>query len=297
MGKYDFVDKRYFLKPERLAELLSVGLYHRRFGVEARDLKELSGDYQSLGGAFGILQRDGLFLNEKHGLKYGIELENYSDFSMPRRILTYDACEYEKQAKEIARTHEKYDSFEEKKSRMKEGDSYTPIVNVVVYLGSSHWRGGTALRDIFNLSEGVLPHNYDKIQNYTFALIEAEYVNPSDYETDLKLFFRAMQCRYDKERLQVLLQSEEYQELEWETECAIVVHLGIKNLIKKVVEEEESMCKAMRDWAKEERETGRQEGREEERISAIQELLKNGIPKEFILRLKYTEEEYAEAIS
>ena len=50
------------------------------------------------------MERDAIFVCEAQRIKYGLEIETSSDQAMPRRFLTYDACEYEKEAGEITVT-------------------------------------------------------------------------------------------------------------------------------------------------------------------------------------------------
>ena len=72
-----------------------------------------------------------------------------------------------------------------------------------------------------------------------------------------------MQARYDKRKLYQLLQREDFQNLKSVTQRAIAVHLNNKEIIQKVVEEKEEMCKAIRDLKRDWKMEGRQEGRQE----------------------------------
>lgn len=283
MGKYDALDKAYFGTPERLAELISQGIHHGKLQILSEDLDILPRKYPSLRTDGGEYERDGICFCRKYDVKYGIEIELYADQSMPRRILTYDACEYEKEAKEIKMKHKKakeLDGFEELKSGMKAEDEHYAIVNCVLYLGRGRYRGGRDMREYIN-GERLHPLIAEKVQNYSFIVIEADYVNPEEYQTELKLVFEALQTRGDKQRMKKLFQEDRFQHMSRETQKIIAVHLNQKDIIKKVVEEGEDMCKAMRDWAREERAIGRKEGkkegREEGRIQGNKEALKSSI--------------------
>ena len=100
----------------------------------------------------------------------------------------------------------------------------------------------------------------DKIQNYSFPLVEADYVNPLYYRMELRQFFRAMQSRYDKHKLAELFEEESFQNITTETQKIIALHLDVKELKKKVIEEDEDMCKAYRELVKDWKQEGRQEG-------------------------------------
>ena len=109
----------------------------------------------------------------------------------------------------------------------------------------------------------------DKIQNYSFPLVEADYVNPLDYRTELRQFFRAMQSRYDKHKLAELFEEESFQNITTETQKIIALHLDVKELKKKVIEEDEDMCKAYRELVKD----WKQEGDKHRLIKDVQNLM------------------------
>lgn len=100
------------------------------------------------------------------------------------------------------------------------------------------------------------------IRDYGIQVVEADFVNPEDYRTDLKEFFMALQCRNDGKKLRALLQSDEFQHLEHETEMAIAVNLNLKPIITKMEEEEISMCKAFEELMIEQEELGMEKGME-----------------------------------
>lgn len=264
MGKKDIYDKAYFTEPNRLAELICNGIYHGKVPICADNLRRLEQKYPTLTGSSGELERDGIFLYEKHGIKYGLEIENYSDYGMPRRVLTYDACEYERDASQIRIKHEKkrdYSNFEERKSGIKIDEGYYPVITMVLFLGQGHFKGKATLKECLQISEKLKPYVSEKIQNYGFPILEADYVNPLDFHTELREFFRAMQCRYDKSRLAELFQEEAFQNLSMDTQIIIAIHLEMEKLTNKVIEEKENMCKAYRELVEDWKEEGRNEGR------------------------------------
>ena len=264
MGRYDVLDKRYFSDPERFAELIEVGILKRREKINPEKLVKLDGIYESLRSVTGEYERDGLKLYEDHRVKYGVEIEKNSDLRMTSRISIYDMCEYEKSAADRKAVHKKkkdYRDFSELKSGKVSDEKEYPIVNVVLYVGMGRYKGSRSMADEFyELPSRVKPFLQSKIQNYSFTLMEADYVNPMDFETELRQFFEAMQARNDKARLLELFDSKEYQELSTDTKKIIAIHLDNKELIKKVVEEEVEMCKAIRDMIRDSKEEGLAEG-------------------------------------
>ena len=83
----------------------------------------------------------------------------------------------------------------------------------------------------------------------------------------------------DKHKLAELFEEEAFQNITTETQKIIAVHLDVKELKKKVIEEDEDMCKAYRelvkDWKQEGRLEGKREGRQEGRQEGILEGQKN----------------------
>lgn len=219
------------------------------------------------------------------------------------RVMTYDACEYEYQMREIGQRHKNrsnYQSYREKKSRIKESDFLLPTVTVVLYLKEGRWEGRRCLSQMFHMSARSREMLGSALQDYDFPLIEADFADPQSYNTDLKEFFRAMQCRKDREKLRKLFQTKEFQRLCPETELVIARHLHIKSLINKMEKEELPMCKAFDDLMKEERREGKREGRREgkreERLRIIRQMAKEGLDETSISRItKCTREELAAA--
>lgn len=279
MGKYDAIDKEFVREPAHAAEIISNAVYKCRLRVLPQELEVIHPKCKASGKTGAELERDALFLCKKHAVKYGIEVENYTDYGMPRRILGYDAGEYEKEADEIWKEHKKngdLKDFVERKSRMKETDGYYGIVNVVVYLGAGHYKGRQSLKECLkNPPDKIRPLIYEQIEDYQFKVFEVEREKPENYHTELRQFIEAMQARYDKKKLSNLFEREEFQNLSTLTQRALAVHLGNSTLCRKVIEEGENMCKALRDLEKDWKMEGRIEGRIEEGISTIRLFLKD----------------------
>lgn len=267
MGKYDSLDTAYFTSKERMAEIIRVGLFRNEGGPLAKELAPIRTKYPSLKSESGANERDGLFLCENHNVKYGLEIENYADYGMAKRIFVYDACEYESEVLELESAHKvnkDFSDFEEIKSKLKKTDRLYPVINTVLYLGPGRYKGRRNMYELFrSCPSSVKPYLADKIQNYGFAVVEADYTNPENYKTELRQFFQAMQARNDFIRLKGLFEREDFINLSSETQKVIAIHLDNKIMTKKVVEEEEDMCKAIRDMLKEAKSEGIIEGKEE----------------------------------
>lgn len=307
MGKKDIADKPYFSDCGRFAELMNVALYQGQEILLPEHLTAQRRKYPSLSDAGGESERDVLMLDTRRNIYYGIEIETESDYGMPRRVMAYDAGEYEYQMREIDRVRRErreYRSYREKKSRMREDDFLCPTVTLVLYLGEGRWKGRRKLSQMFRTSKETRELLAGKLQDYDFPLIEADHVDPADYNTDLREFFQAMQCRRDRQKLKMLFQTERFQGLSPETERVIARHLHIARLVHKMEKEELPMCKAFnelmaeerREGKKEGRREGKREGKREEKLRIIRQMRKEGLDESFISRMtKCTREELAAA--
>lgn len=300
MGKKDITGKAFFADCERFAELLNVNLYNGETVIYPKDLEQIQRHYPSPRRK-GEKNRDLLMKNIKQNVLYGLELETESDYSMPERMLVYDACEFEQQIAEIEKRHDKNNekrNYREKKSRLAEGDFLMPVINVVLYLGNNQWEGRRKLSELFQIPEDVKKCSNLKKAEYEFALIEADYVDINNYQTDLREFFQAMQCRKDKKRLNELCRTEKFQHLRADTEWAIAAYIDKEKLTAKIEKEGMKMCQAfdelMADKWEEGKLEGKLEGRNQERIFIIRQLQKEGADEAFISRVtNCTKEELA----
>lgn len=128
----------------------------------------------------------------------------------------------------------------------------------------------------------------EMLPDYGFPLLEADYVDAEAFETDLREFFQAMQCRNDKEKLRELLESERFKRLTEETAWTIAVHLDRKRLETRIEKEEFGMCIALDELLADERAEGRR--------SIIRNMIQQGLDEEFICSIAgCTQQEFASA--
>lgn len=103
MGKKDIVDRPFFSDRERFAELVNAVLYGGRQILLPENLVLHRRKYPSLSSAGGESERDVLMEDAVQNICYGIEIETESDYSMPERVINYDACDYGFQMRELDR--------------------------------------------------------------------------------------------------------------------------------------------------------------------------------------------------
>ncbi|MBD5501108.1 MAG: hypothetical protein HDR10_07910 [Lachnospiraceae bacterium] len=299
MGKKDLAGKDFFADRRRFAELLNAILYHGKDYIQAEELELVKRVYPSLSGK-GEMSRDIFMKDVKRNICYGLELETESDYSMPERVMVYDACELEQQVKEISKQQKENaqagnkPDYREKKSRMKETDFLLPVVTVVLYLGTDHWEGRRKLSELYHISEETEELMQELLPDYGFPLLEADYINAEAFETDLREFFLAMQCRNDKKKLKELFQTECFRNFKEETAWAIAVHLDRERLMPKIRKENSDMCNAIEEIFEDGKMEGRAEGRAEGRSIIIRNMIHEGMDREFICRITgCSQEEFA----
>ena len=276
MGKKDTYTRPFMANKERFAELINVHIYQGKDFVKPEMLKKLRGGYPALASATGEKVRDILMEQESPRMRYGMELETGIDYGMPERIMLYDTGEYEEQIRERnknKRSKGENQSYTEKKSRMKMGERFVPVITIVLYLGEGKWDASQRLTEMLEISSKVQKYAGRFIQDYGIQVVEADFVNPEAYRTDLKEFFMALQCRNDRKKLRALLQSDEFQHLEHETEMAIAVNLNLKPIITKMEEEEISMCKAFEELMIEQEELGMEKGDADRLIKSVEHVI------------------------
>ncbi len=121
----------------------------------------------------------------------------------------------------------------------------------------------------------------DKFPDYKFTLVEADFLDVKEFETDLKDFFGAMQCRNDKRKLKELIKTERFRRMKEDTAWAVAMYLDRKWLTAKGEKEGLDVCKALEELLKDER----MEGEREERISIIRNMVREGLDHEMIRKV------------
>lgn len=299
MGKKDITGKSYFRDTVRFAELMNSILYHGEKMILPENLISIEREYPSLSGKVDK-HRDVFMEDIRYRILYSLELETESDYSMPERIMVYDACEYERQIGTLITVHEKEntkDGYREWKSRLREEDTLMPVITVVLYLGMDHWEGRIRLSELFYVHGNIRTWPDIGIPEYGFHLAEADYVEAEHFKTDLREFFQAMKYRKDKKKLKELFHSERFNNLSSEAAQAIAVHIDRKRLLPKVKKEGVVMCQAFDELMEDMKMEGIKEGERKERISIIRQMLKEGMDEALIRRISQCSAEELAAVA
>lgn len=129
MGKKDLTGKEFFADKERFAELMNAFFYQGEKKIKAQELEQATRLYPAFHGK-GEMSRDVFMKDTLRNICYGLELESESDYSMPERVMVYDACEFESQIREMARRHEKELLQTERFRHLKEETAWAIAVHI-----------------------------------------------------------------------------------------------------------------------------------------------------------------------
>lgn len=241
-----------------------------------------------------------LAMKEQDGIKYlllGVEAQAYVSTVMPVRSMMYDVIEYENQIGQIAARHK-----EERKSRKKgllqsdltkeesqgkerleageflsgfwKDDHLSPVITLVLYLGTEKWWGPVSLHEMMQLSDESMK---SWIADYKINLVTPEQMSDQEidrYHTSMREVMRYLKYSNDKDKIKEILHTyPEYQSLEKTAAHVIQILTNTKAVFEgKYIEEEKvNMCKAIDDWMEEAKMEGRAEGRIEEQKNTARE--------------------------
>ena len=186
----------------------------------------------------------------------GIENQDEIDYSLPIRVMCYDAGAYENQALGIRKAVRKkgkgltageYLYGFEKKSRL------YPTVTFVLYYGEKEWDGPRDIHgmlDFTNIPEILR----EKISNYRIYIIEVRKLADTDvFRTDVKQVFDYIRFSGDKKKLRELVAKDAaYTCLEEDAYDMVTAYAGEEEMFGKKGKHKKggkvNMSKGLREW-------------------------------------------------
>ena len=241
------------------------------------------------------------------GMKFvivGIENQEEPDYGIPFRNMAYDVGVYGKQMREIRREVRDESAPEslmpgEYLYGFKKDSKLHPVITFVLYSGEESWDGARSLHGILDFTD--VPESLRSMTpDYKINIIEIRnFDNTEVFQTDVKQVFDFIRLSGDKEALLELVESDDsYHHMDDDAFEVIVTYTNSKELGKRMEQmqqeskekgEKMDMCKAIRDLMNDSRAEGREEGREAGRIEGIRKmtenLLKESVSKEIIMRV------------
>jgi len=144
----------------------------------------------------------------------GTEFQSFVDYSMPVRIMDYDALEYKDQIQTIKSVHKKEAITSGKipgvdLSPLTKEDRLTPVITLVLYMGADPWDAAQSLQELLNLSN--VPQEFKKyIPDYPLHVLDVCHTSDErllEFPKDLASMFLTIKYQKDFKALQTVLKS------------------------------------------------------------------------------------------
>ncbi len=301
----DTVLKRYLSDNTRYADLINGMVFHGRQVVTPQDLSPW--DSQSTTYENRSIYRD-LIKKTAFGINFaviGIENQQQVHYLMPLRAAEYDIANYRAQATEKSKQIHALCAPQsltssEYLSGFRKSDHLHPCITLILFYGEE-WDGSRDLHGLLDFSD-IPEELHGLIPNYSLNLLEINKLPQTDiFHSDLKQVIDISQCAKDKKKMKKLVESDEaFQHMDadaYDVAAAMVHSKELEAYRETHKEGEMNMCKALQDWAEEERTLGRAEGLAEGMAHLIQSfssLVQDGILslQEAARRIQMSEEEF-----
>lgn len=305
MKNFDALTKQYISDNERFADLFNYFVFHGKQvltpeGLEERGVTEVAIPY--IGKEYKTVQkvRDILkacVAKEADDVVYvlfGLESQSSIHYAMPVRNMLYDAMNFSAQVETLTKKNRQDKALKgsaEYLSGLRKDDRLVPVVTLTLYWGTEKWDGPRSLREMLEDTE---PEILKLVPDYRMHLVspaEMDEASLNLLHTELNQVFGGIKAAADGvQALKKLEKEPAYRALSAESAKVLSAAIGLDIDIPEGGTV--NMCKALEEYArenkKEGREEGRAEGREEgraeghmeaiaESISALVETLKIGI--------------------
>ena len=261
MGASDEYQFDYLDHNEYFADQVNGALFKGRQVVKPKELEPADAQAVYLGKEAGA-RRNYKAVADKVRLWRGrlihilaVENQTFVDYHMVLRNMLLEALSYQKQWKQMKRTHESAKDLksgtDEFLSGMSKAEKLIPVITLVVYCGTEHpWDGAKCLHDLLNVDEELK----EFVSNYRLNLYDChEHDSFDEYKTGLRQLFEVVRFGKDEAMLTKLLEENRdiYSRIDSETreliETVGKVHLGKEYNVMENGEKKYDMCKAFVD--------------------------------------------------
>lgn len=277
MGRKDLWQSDYFDDKRRFADMINGAFFKGEQIIKAEELEEVDPKlvhHEKSGEAVSVI-RDKVYKWRGQQICICVlENQTYVDYRMVFRVMLEEAVSYIKEQKRLYKKREEAGykfNGNEYLSQMRKEEKYTPVITLILYLGTEDmWDGARSLYEMLEINEVWKPFVTDhKLNLFDYH----EYRDFSFFNTENRIIFELLACAKDEGKMEETIKKNQYI-LDKETVKAILGMLGIKvNLNKIRLRKQEGagydMCKAWDDH----KERGRQEGRREEQKEGLVSLI------------------------
>ena len=197
------------------------------------------------------------------------------------RNMVQDALSYAAQVEETAKKHRLNKDLRdggEYLSGFSKQDRLTPVITITLYWNSGKWDAPRTLHEMLDVSDQEI---LQYISDYHLNLVVPDEIDDFGvFETDLGVVLQMLQCAKDKQKMKAVLAEKNRMLVEKDTVDLLEECVNLKIAVSQENEEVVDLCKALQDWAEEERAEGRAEGIEQGieqgKILMVVSLMKDG---------------------
>lgn len=282
MREKSIMSRRFISQNEVFADIFNYHLYQGKQVIKEDDLEERDSTEVAV-----LIQDEKAYAVEKIRdilkecvikttaqavyLILGIENQSQLHYAMPVRKFLYDALGYTKQVEEISKKNireKKYKNRAEYLSGFRKEDKLKPVITLVVYWGADEWDAPRSLHEMLEVDD---PDILQFVDDYKLKLvIPGEITDFEKFHSDARYVLEFIGASKNKEKLQKIMQNPVYEQLDSETTKMINCFTGANIKINKG-KGVSNVCLAIKQMLEEEREKGKQEGRQE--CLAIKQML------------------------
>ena len=283
---------KYIRDNRKFADLCNYYLYHGKPIVKPEELVEA--DVTILGTPFTSKGTQNLekirdilkncAIKSTNGITYliiGVENQTNIHYAMVIRNMVQDALSYAAQVEETAKKHRLNKDLRdggEYLSGFSKQDRLTPVITITLYWNSGKWDAPRTLHEMLDVSDQEI---LQYISDYHLNLVVPDEIDDFGvFETDLGVVLQMLQCAKDKQKMKALLAEKSRLIIEKDTVDLLEECVNLKIDVPQEKGEVVDLCKALQDWAEEERAEGRAEGIEQGieqgKILMVVSLMKDG---------------------
>ena len=273
MGQKDLAQNDYYNDKVRFADACNGILFQGKEIIKPEELEETDADivYREEEGKLRKVIPDKV--RKWKGTYIAVlSMENQSkvDYHMVFRAMKSEAAYYERRWKEREQEYKRLGLLHEKAQLCWSGkeERFVPVITIVIYYGTDEkWDGAKCLYDMLEIDKELEPF----VNNYKLNLFDYHDCKDfSIFKTENRILFELLSCACDKKAMKRLLDKnrERYNKVDRNIMRTMFDIIGVRYREKEDTDKEGDgdMCKAIEEWAEEERTAGKIEGRIEGKL-------------------------------
>lgn len=275
MGRKEEPIIAYCEKPHNFADLLNGWMFGGRREISQEQIHSMNCRYTGRSGKgrsarYRTRYRDIIKQIDGANIRIiiGTELQSYIDYAMPVRIMDYDSMEYKNQTAAIRQRYREQNSGSVFMSDMKKEDRLTPVLTLVLYLGTEVWDSAKNLHEILDFTN--LPDELKKyVPDYPVHVLDICHESDErlmEFPRNFACMFLILKYQRNKKKLfEVLENMEDFRSVDEEMYDAVWTYTNERKLLElkeQAVNEkgEVNMCEAIRELVRDAEKEGLVQG-------------------------------------